>query len=85
MLTTDQISDLERGIDAATETVLGMARQAMVKINAEQGPALAGPFIGFIQALVENRQALNNMALEQALLHHPQLEGEVGIEEEAQP
>lgn len=74
MLNENDVTNLERGIDAAIEIVLGMARESMVKINAQHGAHLAGPFIGFIQALVEHRGALSTKALEQALLVHPSLE-----------
>lgn len=75
-LSPDQITDLERGIDAATEELLHMARQAMVRISAQHGPELAGPFIGFIQAIVEHKHQFGLAALQRALLGHPGLEEE---------
>jgi hypothetical protein len=78
-LNQNDFSNLERGIDAAIETILVMAREAMVKINADHGPGYSGPFVGFVQALVEHRSALANKALEQALLVHPDL-GEATVE-----
>jgi hypothetical protein len=80
MLNPDDITNIERGIDAGLDTILGMARESMVKLNADN-PGYAGPFVGFVQAVVEHRGAVANKALQQALLAHPDLEeGEVATE-----
>lgn len=82
-LSDNDVANLERGIDAGLDAILGMAQESMVKLNAEHGSGYAGPFIGFIQALVEHRGALSTKALQQALIVHPDLgEAEVKIVEE---
>lgn len=82
-LDTNDITNLERGIDAAIDTVLDMARESMVKINKDYGSERAGPFVGFVQAVVEHRAALANKCLMDAMAHHPDLdESDVGLETE---
>jgi hypothetical protein len=80
-LNQDDITNLERGIDAALNTIIGMAQQAMVKANADS-PVKAQAFLGFLQAINEHRAALANKCLQEALLAHPDLEqSTIGMEE----
>ena len=72
-LNADDITNLERGIDAALDTILGMAQRSMATITVRHGAELAGPFIGFLQALVENRHALTLKSLDAAMVAHPDL------------
>lgn len=82
-LNDNDVANLERGIDAGIQTILGMAQESMIKLNHQYGGTTAGPFVGFIQALVEHRPALSTKALEQALIAHPDLgDAEVQIVED---
>jgi hypothetical protein len=79
MLSPDEITNIERGIDAMGATILGLAQQAAVRLTAPPQDPRARPvqeLLGFIQALVENQFALGNMALERALATHPDMEKE---------
>lgn len=81
-LSDNDITNVERGIDAAINAILGMAQQSLVKMNAANDPG-AAPFMGFVQALVEHRQALANKSLMDALVAHPDIgEAEVSLEPE---
>lgn len=73
-LNADDITNLERGIDAAIAVIMDMAAKAMVGIATAEGIKAAGPLTGFLQALRDNPESLRNMALQSALLAHPDLE-----------
>jgi hypothetical protein len=70
-LNEDDITNIERGIDAAIETILSMAQVTSTHIATKEGVKAAGPIIGFIQALQEHRYALANKALINAFAKHP--------------
>lgn len=74
-LNTDDITNLQRGVDAAIDTIIGL--------TVPRAALLCGPpydpkhpavteFIGFLQALNENRFGLSNMALQRAIIDHPE-------------
>lgn len=70
-LNADDITNIERGIDAAVNAIIGMVQQSIVSIARQEGVQAVGPLTGFVQAINENREALNNKCLLDAIAAHP--------------
>lgn len=55
------IDHIEDGINAALSAVIAVAQTTMVQVAARNQDA--GAFVGFIQAIVENREAFKDQIL----------------------
>jgi hypothetical protein len=71
-LNQTDMTNLERGIDAALNTIISMAQTSLVKMLTDN-PVGAAPFQGFILALQDHRAALANKCLMAALAAHPDI------------
>lgn len=59
------IDDVEVGIDAALSAVISVAQTTMAQVSVRGENA--GPFVGFIQAIVANREAFKQQITVMAL------------------
>lgn len=75
------IDDIIRGADAAVGGIIRMLQEQTVKMTARGMVDQA--LVGFLQAIVEHRQAVVEGAVTQALMEHPDAEKEAAkLEEE---
>lgn len=70
-LDANDITNLERGIDAALDAVIALVQPTIFKIVQDKGRDAAGPLIGMVEAINENRAALANKCLIDAIAQHP--------------
>jgi hypothetical protein len=75
-LTPDDITNIERGIDAGFDVLLELANRGMVAANSNGDTQATKAFMDFCQSVVAHRGPLGGQALQRAMIQHPDLEEE---------
>ena len=81
-LNADDITNIERGIDAGFDVLLELNARGLVAADSNGDRSAVRAFMDFAQGVTENRHALGVQALQRAMIAHPDIEEE-GTDEQA--